>query len=99
MGESIIMPMDMSTEATTRSMIRKGMNSRKPIWKAVLSSEVTKAGTRTVKGTSSGVWYSADLPMRANMAMSASRVWPSMNWRRGALARSAICCREICSSR
>jgi len=30
-GDNIIMPMDMRTLATTRSMIRKGINSRNPI--------------------------------------------------------------------
>ena len=30
-GDSIIMPIDISTLATTRSMITNGMNSRKPI--------------------------------------------------------------------
>jgi len=54
-GESIIMPIDMSTLATTRSMITNGMNSRKPIWKAVLSSLVMNAGARIVSGTSFGL--------------------------------------------
>ncbi|MNN81775.1 hypothetical protein D3C81_1986350 [compost metagenome] len=49
-GESIIIPMAMSTLATTRSMIRNGMKIMKPIWKAVFSSDVTKAGTRMVSG-------------------------------------------------
>ncbi len=39
-GGSIIMPMDISTEATTRSMIKNGRNNRKPISKARLSSEI-----------------------------------------------------------
>jgi hypothetical protein len=46
-GGSIIMPMLMSVAPTTRSMIRKGRKIRKPIWKAVLSSEIVKAGMRT----------------------------------------------------
>ena len=33
-GGSIIMPIDISTEATTRSMIRNNRNSKKPISKA-----------------------------------------------------------------
>ena len=41
------MPIDMSVDATTMSMIRNGRKSRKPIWKAVFSSEIMKAGTRT----------------------------------------------------
>ena len=39
-GGSIIMPIDISVEPTTRSMIRNGRKIRKPIWKAVLSSEI-----------------------------------------------------------
>ena len=54
MGESIIMPIDISTLAMTRSMITKGTNRKKPIWKAVLSSLVRKLAISTVKGTSSG---------------------------------------------
>ena len=49
------MPIDISTLATTRSMTTKGMKMRKPIWKAVFSSLVTKAGTSRRSGTSSGV--------------------------------------------
>jgi|SRR6516225_1612645 hypothetical protein len=52
-GGGIIMPMDISTEATTRSMIQNGRNSRKPISKARLSSEIIKAGTKTHIDTSS----------------------------------------------
>ena len=54
-GESIIMPIDISVLATTRSMITNGMNSRNPIWNAVLSSLVRNAGARIVSGTSSGL--------------------------------------------
>ena len=39
-GDTIIMPIDISTLATTMSMIRKGMNTAKPIWNAVFSSLV-----------------------------------------------------------
>ncbi|MNR44937.1 hypothetical protein D3C85_1637420 [compost metagenome] len=49
-GDSIIIPMAISTLATTRSIIRNGMKIMKPIWNAVFSSEVTKAGTRMVSG-------------------------------------------------
>jgi hypothetical protein len=31
MGDNIIIPMDINTLDTTRSMIKKGMNNRKPI--------------------------------------------------------------------
>jgi hypothetical protein len=53
-GESIIIPMDVSTLATTMSMIKNGIKIKKPIWKAVLSSEVTNAGTSTRSGIASG---------------------------------------------
>ena len=88
-GDNIIMPMDMSTLATTRSMITNGMNSRKPIWNAVLSSLVMKAGTRMFSGTSSR--FAKPLPpeMRTKVAMSDSRVCSSMNPLSGTTARSS----------
>ena len=46
-GGSIIIPIDISVELTTRSITRNGRKIRKPIWKAVLSSEMMKAGIRT----------------------------------------------------
>jgi len=46
-GGSIIMPMLISVDATTRSMIRNGRKIRNPIWNAVLSSEIVQAGIRT----------------------------------------------------
>src|SRR3984893_2655087 len=54
-GESIIMPIDISTLATTRSMTRKGMNTMKPIWNAVFNSLVMKVGIKTLSGTSSAL--------------------------------------------
>ena len=65
-GGSIIMPMDISTEATTRSMIRNGRNYREPISKARLSSEIMKAGTRTRMDTSSGPFGAASPDMSMN---------------------------------
>jgi len=46
-GGSITMPIDISVELTTRSMTRNGRKIKKPIWKAVLSSEMMNAGMRT----------------------------------------------------
>ena len=43
------MPRLISTLATIMSITRKGMKIRKPIWNAVFSSLVTKAGTSTRK--------------------------------------------------
>ena len=42
-------------------MIRNGRNIRKPIWNAVLSSLVTKAGSRIEKGTSCGAGEALDV--------------------------------------
>ena len=53
MGLSIIIPRDISVEAITMSITRNGKNSKKPIWNAVFSSDVMKAGRRTFNGTSS----------------------------------------------
>ena len=49
-GESIIIPKDISTDAITISITKNGRNKRKPIWKAVFNSEVIKAGSITVSG-------------------------------------------------
>src|SRR5437588_469087 len=48
------MPIDISTEATTRSMIRNGKNNKNPISKARLSSEIMNEGTSTRSDMSSG---------------------------------------------
>ena len=53
MGDNIIMPIDMSTLATTKSITRNGIKIRNPIWKAVFNSLVTKEGSRILKGISS----------------------------------------------
>src|SRR6185436_7069090 len=55
-GGSITMPIDISVELTTRSMTRNGRKIKKPIWKAVLSSEMMNAGMRTQVGTSARVF-------------------------------------------
>lgn len=51
-GGSITIPMDISVLDTTKSTIRKGINSRKPIVKALLSSLKIKEGTMTVSPSS-----------------------------------------------
>ena len=78
MGESIIIPMAMSTLATTRSMIRNGMKITKPIWKAVLSSLVMNAATSTGSGTPAAVSGAGSPRMSRKSLMSCSRVWASM---------------------
>ena len=40
-GETIIIPIDISTLATTMSMMRKGIKTTKPIWNAVFNSLIT----------------------------------------------------------
>jgi len=87
-GGTIIMPMDISTLATTRSMMRKGMKMVKPIWKAVFSSLMTKEGSRMRSGTSSGPCISGTLASRAKRARSLSRVCLSMKVLKGAMPRS-----------
>src|SRR4030095_7331508 len=49
------MPIDSSVVETTRSMSRKGTKRKKPIWKPVLSSEMTYAGMTTRIGNSDAV--------------------------------------------
>src|SRR5690606_16001604 len=98
-GESIIIPMAIRILATTRSMIRNGMKIMKPIWKAVFSSEVTKAGTRMVSGVSAGVAMSVRLDSRTNRSRSLSRVCASMKSLSGTSARLMASLAAICSFR
>ena len=51
-GDSMCMPSASSRFAITMSTTRNGMNSRKPIWNARRSSDVTNAGTMTPKSRS-----------------------------------------------
>ena len=94
-GDIIIMPIDISTLATTMSMMRKGMKTMKPIWKAVFSSEVTKAGMRMRMGRSSGLSTLAALPMRENRLRSAVRVCFSMKSFSGTAPRSSASLKPI----
>ena len=55
-------------------MIRKGRKTRKPIWKAVFSSDVMKAGRRIEKGTASGLWKRSTPAMLEKVKRSVSRV-------------------------
>jgi len=85
------MPMDISTEATTRSMIRNGRNNTKPISKARLSSEIMKAGTSTRSEMSSGFAGSASFDMSTNSLRSFSRTFFCMKARNGTTPRSKAC--------
>src|SRR3954452_15739140 len=86
-GGSIIIPIDINVDETTRSMIRNGRKIRKPIWNAVLSSEMTKAGMRTVVGTSLRSLTFWRCPSLTNSATSLVRVCFHMNSRIGPSAR------------
>ena len=55
-GGIINIPIDSRIDATTISIIRKGIKSRNPISKALLSSEIIKAGISTRIGVCPGVF-------------------------------------------
>jgi len=95
-GDSIIIPMAISTLATTISMIRNGMDRMKPIWNAVFSSLVTNAGSSTQNVTSSGL-ANCSSAIRMNRPRSLSRVCASMNFLNGSDAASTAS-REVISS-
>src|SRR5450830_503782 len=73
-GDSIIMPRDIRMLETTMSITRNGMKIMKPIWNAVFSSLVAKAGTRMRRGAVSAVTLESSLASRANSAKSDRRV-------------------------
>ena len=85
----MIIPMLIRVELTTRSMTRKGRKIRKPIWKAVFSSLVMKAGIRTQVGTSARVFGCSRLARPTNSESSSSSVCLNMNSRSGSSARSS----------
>src|ERR1700722_13017530 len=86
-GDSIIMPIDISTLATTRSMTRKGMNTMKPIWNAVFNSLVMKVGIKTLSGTSSALANCVFPESLVNSCKTFSRVCASMNFLSGCTVR------------
>ena len=65
-GDNIIIPIDIKTLATTRSIITNGMYIKNPIEKALFNSEVMNAGTNVVKGTSDGSTISSLFATSAN---------------------------------
>ncbi len=90
-GESIIMPIAISTDETTRSMIKNGMNSMAPIWNAVFSSDSTNAASLTGKLCCCGGWAVDSPARRATCASDALLVWASMKRETGCSAiRSAV---------
>ena len=60
----------MRMEDTTMSMTRNGIKIMKPIWNAVFSSLVTKAGTSTRSGAVSAVTLASSLARRLNSEKS-----------------------------
>ncbi|MNP57598.1 hypothetical protein D3C76_1524400 [compost metagenome] len=71
----------------------------KPIWKAVFSSEVTKAGTRMVRGVASGLGMSLRLDRRMNSSRSLERVCASMKFLIGTSALATASRADSCSLR
>ena len=94
-GLSITMPRLVKTLATMMSMTRKGTKIRKPIWNALFSSLVTKAGTSTLNGTSADLTDGSILPSFANSITSAWRVCFSMNSRIGTSPRFSASSKAI----
>src|SRR5690606_23775578 len=73
-GGSVNMPIEINSDDTIRSIATNGRNNAKPIWKAVLISESTNAGTTTWNGTSAGVAGAGVLLMSSMSCRSAVRV-------------------------
>ncbi len=87
-GGSIIMPMLISTLATTRSMTRKGRNRKKPISKAFFSSEIMKAGVITRMGRSIFSLVGCSFDRWTKRSRSLPSTWASMKALIGADAAS-----------
>src|SRR5579872_1216942 len=86
-GGTMNMPSDISAVATTRSMTTKGSARANPIAKAVRSSPTKNAGAKTEKGG-----FAREIgtrAARANVTISAVRVWRAMKASSGAPARSS----------
>ena len=71
------------------------MKIRKPIWNALFSSLVTKAGTSTLNGTFSLFTSGGSLASLANSCTSDWRVCLSMNSRIGTSPRLRASSKEI----
>ena len=87
------MPIDINVDETTRSMIRNGRKIRKPIWKAVLSSEMMNAGIRTCVGTSARVLTSlvvGELDEERDVLVARLRQHELAQRRLGALERHVL---------
>ena len=86
-GGSIIMPMDISMEDTTMSIIKKGIKTKKPISKARRSSDIINAGISIRIGISLAAFSSGIFAISANRATSCSRTWDIINIRNGSMVR------------
>lgn len=69
-GDSIIVPIAISTLDITRSMIKNGMKIMEPIRNAVFNPGVTKARTKTVDGVAPGLSMSTHLDRCTNSSRS-----------------------------
>ena len=85
-GDSIIMPSDISTLATTMSITRNGMKITKPMMKAIRSSERMNAGISVALLTSSTVVGLASFDALIIILSSRLPVCLSMNVRIGTMA-------------
>ncbi len=84
-GGSIIMPIDISAAATTRSITRNGIKMTNPMMKAARSSEIINAGMRVTRSTSAGLTGLAAPAARVIRARSSWRVKAIIQVRSGSL--------------
>src|SRR5690606_41425251 len=77
-GGSIIIPIDISTLATTRSLTRNGTTRRNPMVKAVFSSLLMTAGVTTLRGRSCAFAVAVTPDSRVNSDRSSGFTWDSM---------------------
>ena len=92
-GGSIIMPIDIVSVATIMSMTRNGNTIRNPISKPRRSSEIMKAGMRSLKSAfERSATSKRPLDRPSNRAMSFSRTWLSMNSRNGSTTAASASC-------
>ena len=81
------MPIDISMDETTMSIIKKGINIKKPISKARRNSDIINAGISMRMGISLAASLSEIFAISANRAISCSRTWDIMNTRNGSIVR------------
>jgi hypothetical protein len=67
---NIIIPIDITTDTTIKSITEKGMKRRNPILKALFSSLIIKAGISAQQGVFSGVVGGLILPISRNSTVN-----------------------------